>query len=381
MSGAIATHIMSSQNRKWARTVFQGLSSSLLAGGLLMAMQQFATAMASERGCDRCQMTVAQSNSSNPKTAEDHFNEGIAELENGNAEKARANFDRALQLKPDYAEDLLKKGFAALEAGDYRTAFYRFEGSLALKPNNPDALFGSGKAQFYRGTAYYAEAIKDFTQAILLKPDYAEAYLLRAEATSTDPRYIDYDRAISDINQFLQLNQNATQFKHEIAWAYAVRAGANLGKENYDQTIADATQALQLDPKKALLSPYLDRGSAYAAKGEYQKAIADYTRLLQIQPEYPVVLTLRAAIYMELGNYDAAIADYTQEIKNAGYYARTYYERGLAYAAKGDKQKAIQDFEKVIQLTKEPDFPGYTTHQELQQKAKEQLQKLRSGVV
>ncbi|WP_432808960.1 tetratricopeptide repeat protein [Pantanalinema sp. GBBB05] len=77
----------------------------------------------------------------------------------------------------------------------------------------------------------------------------------------------------------------------------------------------------------------------------------------------------------------AAIADYTQESKNAEYYPRTYYQRGLAYVAKGDQQKAIQDFEKVIQLTQEPDFPRYTTNQGLQQQAKEQLQKLRSGVL
>ena len=355
------------------------MSVSVLVGMLLMAIQQSATAMASGQGCALYQTTVAQSNSSRPKTAEDYFNQGMIHLEDGEVEPAKANFERTLQLKPDYAEDLLKEGFAALEAEDYRAAFYRFNGSLALKPNNPDALFGRGKAQLYRGTAYYAEAIQDFTQAILLKPDHAEAYLLRAQASSSDPRYIDYDRAIADINQFLQLQQNNPQSNWEIAWAYAIRAGAYQGTGAYNPAISDATKALQISPE--ILIAYLHRGSAYYAKGDYKQAIADYTRLLQIQPEYPVVLTSRAEAYMELGNYDAAIADYTQEIKNAEYYPRTYYQRGLAYVAKGDKQKAIQDFEKVIQLTKGPDFPGYTTDQELQLKAKEQLQKLKFGVM
>ncbi|WP_432809243.1 tetratricopeptide repeat protein [Pantanalinema sp. GBBB05] len=342
-------------------------------------MQQSAIAMASGQGCDRGEMIVAQSNSSRPQTAEDYFNQGMMNLEAEKIEQAQANFERALQLKPDYAEDLLNKGFAALEAEDYRTAFYRFGGSLALKPNNPDALFGRGKAQLYRGTAYYAGAIRDLTQAILLKPDYAEAYLLRAEASSTDSRYIDYDRAIADINQFLQLQPPNPQSNSDIALAYGIRAEAYRGISAYDQAISDATQALQISPELPIA--YLARAGAYSAKEDYKLAIADYTRLLQMQPEYPVVRTLRAEAYMESGNYDAAIADYTQEIKHADYHPRTYYQRGLAYVAKGDQQKAIQDFEKVIQLTQEPDFPGYTTNQELQQLAEEQLQKLRSGVM
>lgn len=358
---------------------FQSLSVSVFVGMLLIAMQQPATAMARGQGSDRGEMTVAQSNSSRPQTAEDYFNQGMSHLENGAVEPAQANFEWALQLKPDYAEDLLNQGFAALAAEDYRTAFYRFDGSLALKPNNPDALFGRGKAQLYRGTAYYAEAIQDLTQAILLKPDYAEAYLLRAEASSTDSRYLDYDRAIADISQFLQLQQPNPQSNSDMALAYGIRAEAYRGISAYDQAIADATQALQISPELPIA--YLARAGAYFAKEDYKSAIADYTRLLQMQPHYPVVRTLRAKAYMELGNYDAAIADYTEEINRAEYNPRTYYRRGLAYVAKGDPQRAIQDFEKVIQLTQEPDFPGYTTNQELQQQAKEQLQKLRSGVI
>lgn len=363
------------------RLVFKGLNIAVLAG-LLLVMRESATASRANRACDNCRtMRLAQAASGQPLSAENYFVQELEDLERGNYESARANFDRALELKPNYAELLLKEGFASLESEDYRSAFYAFDGSLALKPNNPDALFGRGKARFFRGTAYYAEAINDFTQVIQLKPDYAEAYFYRAEASSTDPRYRNDERAIADINQFLQLRQDQAQFNREIAWAYAIRAGANRGKGDNDQAIADATQALQLDPTKSLLSPYLDRGSAYYEKGEYAKAIADYTRLLQIQPEYPVVLTSRAEAYQALGDYDAAIADYTQEIKQMGFdNPRTYYQRGIAYALKGDKQKAIQDFEKVIKLTKEPDFPGYTTNDELQQKAKEQLQKLRTGV-
>lgn len=339
-------------------------------------------------------MILVQAVSGRARTAEDHLSKGLAELEYENYDQARANFDRALKLKPNYAEILLEKGFAALKADDKDVAFDAFNSSLALNPNNPVAFFGRGKVRFRWSAACYTEAAEDFTQAIQLKPDYAEAYFLRAKASLTTfglgkcdgechTTYLaiaNYDRAIADITRFLQLRQNTPQNKPELASAYAIRAQANIAKGFYDQAIADATQTLQLDPAKAV---YSTRGLAYYKKGEYVKAIADYTNVLQNAPDDSWVLSLRTEAYLALQNYDAAISDSTQVIKQTKFYKpRIYYQRGLAYVLKGDKQKAIQDFEKVVELTKpSPDLPNWIPQKELLEKAKEQLQKLRSGVV
>lgn len=397
---------MSNQrSSKQLRAVFKGLSSLGLAGVLLISVQSFAMASSTNQasrmkrifrfnncGVIRFSPVLGEAKTE-AKTAEDYLNKGLAELESGNYDLARANFDRALKLKPNYAEILLEKGFAALEAGDEQAAFDAFNNSLALKLDNPDAFFGRGKVCFRWNSAAHTQAIEDLTQAIQMKPDYAEAYFLRAKASLTTfglSRYdgecytnylatANYDRAISDITRFLQLKQITNQNKSEIASAYAVRAGANLNKEFYNQAITDATQALQLDPTKSSLNLYWIRGQAYYAKREYVKAIAEYNRFLQIEPSNFILLR-RAKVYSSLGNYDAAISDYNQVIKNMRFDdAQVYYDRGHAYALKGDKQKAIQDFEKVVKFTQ--DSLCKSRHDELQQKAKEQLQKLKTGVV
>jgi tetratricopeptide (TPR) repeat protein len=53
-------------------------------------------------------------------------------------------------------------------------------------------------------------------------------------------------------------------------------------KRNFDRAIADANQAIKLDPDD---KNYLDtRGWAYLGNGDYDKAIADFEKVLQFDP-------------------------------------------------------------------------------------------------
>ena len=84
-------------------------------------------------------------------------------------------------------------------------------------------------------------AIEEYTQAIKLKPDYAEAYLGRGNAY--------YD------------------------------------KGDYDHAIADYGQAIKLRPDYA--RAYDNRGLAYYSKGDYDRAIVDLCRYLELLPNAP----------------------------------------------------------------------------------------------
>jgi tetratricopeptide (TPR) repeat protein len=121
----------------------------------------------------------------------------------------------------------------------------------------------------------WEEAKDDFTEAIKLKPDYAEAYIGR---------------------------------------------GAAYGKlDSYQQAIKDFTKAIELKQNDVLA--YFGRGIAYGKLGNYQQAIKDYTKAIGLNPPSPTLkpspmapLTadaycLRALAYVELGNEKQAIAD------------------------------------------------------------------------
>ena len=52
----------------------------------------------------------------------------------------------------------------------------------------------------------------------------------------------------------------------------------------YEQALADYTQALELDPEYAMA--YNNRGLTYGKIGKYEQALADFNRALELEPEY-----------------------------------------------------------------------------------------------
>ncbi len=91
------------------------------------------------------------------------------------------------------------------------------------------------------------------------------------------------------------------------AEAYTVRGAAYLGKDLYDQAIADFNQALALNPNYA--EAYSNRGAAYLGKDLYDQAIADSNQALALNPNLAVAYTVRGAAYLGKGLYDQAWED------------------------------------------------------------------------
>jgi tetratricopeptide (TPR) repeat protein len=76
--------------------------------------------------------------------------------------------------------------------------------------------------------------------------------------------------------------------------AYYVRGVAWLGKQNYEQAIADFTQAIQREAGYYLT--YFHRADAYAHKGDRDSAIADYRRALALKPDEAVKKQIMAGL-------------------------------------------------------------------------------------
>jgi tetratricopeptide (TPR) repeat protein len=218
----------------------------------------------------------------------------------------------------------------------FNSAIQSLPTNVTVTTNPAEAYFFIGKVYIYKSD--YDRAIVDYDQAIQLKPDYAEAYNNRGVAYYDKG---DLDRAIADYDQAIQL-------KPDLAEAYTGRGAAYTNKGDYDRAIADCDKAIQLKPDYA--DAYNNRGNAYSYKGDYDRAIADYDQAIQLQPDSADAYNNRGLAYYDKGDYDRAIADYDQAIQLKPDYADAYNNRGATYYDKGDLDRAITDYDKAIQL-------------------------------
>lgn len=96
-------------------------------------------------------------------------------------DRAIADYNMAIQLKPDYAEAYNDRGFAYYLKGNGERAIADFTRAIELRPNYPKA-FNSRGVVYMAGGYGTAKAVADFDRAIALKPDFRYAYVNRANA-------------------------------------------------------------------------------------------------------------------------------------------------------------------------------------------------------
>ena len=97
-----------------------------------------------------------------------------------------------------------------------------------------------------------------------------------------------YDRAIADYDQAIQINPKDV-------YAYNKRGNAYTAKGNYDLAIADYDQAIQINPKYA--TAYFSRGSLELYSGALLKALADLNRFSELNPKYAY-----APLWLDIAN-------------------------------------------------------------------------------
>jgi len=209
------------------------------------------------------------------------------------------------------------------ERGEYGLAIRRLtqaidSGELSQE-NLSIAYYNRGNAWSNKGK--YNRAIADYTKAIEIDPEYADAYHNRALAWKSKGRWY-YKKAVADYKK-------ATN-------------------EYRKDSIATITRVIEIDPKNA--EAYFHRGNVWYDKGDYNNAIADYTQAIEIDPQYAKAYNKRGLAWKKQGNYDKAIADYTQAIDINPRNPIYYYNRGLAWENKGDYNSAIADYTKTIEI-------------------------------
>ncbi|HWT02073.1 MAG TPA: tetratricopeptide repeat protein [Pyrinomonadaceae bacterium] len=271
------------------------------------------------------------------------------------------------------AEEHFDNGRACAERGDYGGAIQNFSAAIELDPQVADAFYFRGNA--YANQGDLERAVEDYTRAIELDPRHADAYFNRGNCYNLQR---DFDHAIADHDRVLELNpedaearlcrghdyNNKGDFDRAIVDysaaialnpqsfdAFYNRAKTYINSGDFDQAITDSSTAIELDPQYA--DAYYQRAVAHGSKEDYDRALADLDKAIELEPEHVDSYNYRAFIYNSEGehcNHCQAIEDYSKLIELNPQDADALYNRGLAHVKNDDAEQALRDFGAVIEL-------------------------------
>ena len=218
----------------------------------------------------------------NTNTSEERINQNAyAEFSKGLAYQNSVSETSSLEEKKEKHEKAIKHYSRALE----------------LKPNYVDAYNARGGAYTMRGKI--DDALKDFSMVIKLKPDYFAAYLNRGVVHRNDGRY---EQALQDFGKVIELQPS-------VHVGYSNRGEVYHLKGDFDRALVDYNKAIQLKPDYAEV--YNNRGIAYVNKGDYDRAIGDYTEAIALKPDLALAYFNRGVTLLRLREWEEAKSDLT----------------------------------------------------------------------
>ena len=231
------------------------------------------------------------------------------------------------------AEEFFNQGEAYYKLNDFIAAIKDYSKAISINPNYVDAYFNRGKAHYELKN--FITTIEDYSKAISINPNYANAYFGRG-GVHYDLK--NFTTAIEDYSKSIVLAHNYTA-------AYFCRGKAYCELKNFTAAIEDYSKAISINPNSA--NAYFNRGNAHYNLNNFTAAIEDYSKAISINPNYATAYCGLGNVYYNLNNFTAAIEDYSKAISINPMYAIAYYNRGKAYEKLKDFTTANADYAKA----------------------------------
>lgn len=191
----------------------------------------------------------------------------------------------SLATFPQTSDLLSPTAKAAFEKENFEPCIAEMTKLIALKPKNDAAFVERARCLFLSSDdskdeeRILAEKLKTITDKDLAKKAVSTEVLSRRR------------KAIADATQAITLNpKNANAFN--------IRGliKSSLGTKDRAEAIADYDKAIELDPK--FIKPYFNRGVRKADGSDYDGAIADFTKVLEFEPNNIPALERRSSTFI-----------------------------------------------------------------------------------
>ena len=125
---------------------------------------------------------------------------GMAQERLENFEKAKADYNKAIEINPEYANAFNNNGNIKAKQADYKGAIKDYNRAIELNSQFVEAYCNRGIAKENLGDYY--EAMEDFNRAIDINSEYIDGYLRRGILRQDSG---DYAGAIRDFDRVIEI--------------------------------------------------------------------------------------------------------------------------------------------------------------------------------
>ena len=180
-----------------------------------------------------------------------------------------------------HADTYFEEGLLFYERMEYDRSIESFDKTLELAPYGKD----NNVVYFNRGMAHlknrqFDKAIYDFNQAFEMTPASSKTlrYDILVNRGEAYQKSKDFDHAVQDYTRATELLPEQKNIK----FIYSNRAWVQYAKGNYDEAVADFSEAIKIDSE--FDSAFYGRATVWSKKKDYQRALNDAKEAARLKP-------------------------------------------------------------------------------------------------
>ncbi|MCW5955190.1 MAG: tetratricopeptide repeat protein [Pyrinomonadaceae bacterium] len=261
-----------------------------------------------------------------------------------NLKKAIAEFKSATELDPNFA--LAYAGLAdcyaitpeyagtpSSESLPQAKAFAERAIAIDDQLGEPHATLGIVYVQLWQ----WAEAEREYKQALEISPNYATAYHWYSILLKNLGRY---DDAAKIITRGAELDPLSPSIQANISMMYQLQ-------NKHDESIKNSLKIVELNPNYGRGYEYL--GLSYLKVGRKEEAISTMEKAVELTNRQNIVLSELGYVYAQVGKRTEAMAVAKELEDKFARHAATGHDVAAVYSGLGEKDKAFEWLEKSFQ--------------------------------
>jgi protein O-mannosyl-transferase len=255
---------------------------------------------------------------------------------NGAMDKAVANYQKALEIKPEYSEAQYNFGNALLKIGRTDEAIFHYRKSLEIKSDFAEAWNNLGNALLKTGQINEAKAC--YEKALSINQNYVDAHTnIGVLLVKTGQN----DEAIAHYQKALDINPNYGE-------AHFNLGNVLLKTGHSDEAIAHYRKSLEIKPGND--EAHCSLGILLAENGQTNEAITHFQKAIEINPNNDEAHYNFGILLAQSGRTAEAIAQYQKALEINPNNSETHSNLGVLLMNSGRTEEAIFHYQKALQI-------------------------------